>query len=235
MKITVSAVVPACNEERKVGRTVSALLITGRIDEVIVVDDGSTDLTAASAAAAGARVLRLSRNRGKGEAMKRGADMAGGEILVFLDADLGDSAGEAVHLLDAVLSDRADMAVALFHDRVKGGGFGMVVGLARVAIHILTGLSMKQPLSGQRAMFRRVFDALGGCAPGFGAEVGLTIDAVRAGFRVVEVETGMMHQVTGRDIAGFRHRGKQFVHVVRAVAPRALGISKAPSRAVEGR
>ena len=76
---------------------------------------------------------------------------------------------------------------------------------------------MADPLSGQRALRREVWERIGGFEPGFGAEVALTIDAIRAGFRVVEVPTTMTHRVTGRDWAAKRHRARQLMAVARAL------------------
>ncbi|MDI3281269.1 MAG: glycosyltransferase family 2 protein, partial [Bacillota bacterium] len=77
--------------------------------------------------------------------------------------------------------------------------------------------------SGQRAVRRRVLEAVGGFADGFGAEVALTIDAARCGFRIGEVPVEMWHAETGRDLAGFWHRGIQFCQVARSLWPRFWG------------
>lgn len=221
--VAVSAIIPAYNEAGRVGETVRALARAGVADEVLVVDDGSWDGTGAAAAGAGAAVLRLPSNGGKGAALDAGAALARGRVLLFLDADLGATAGEAAALVAPVLSGEADMAVAVFPRRGGGnGGFGLTVGLARWGIRRLTGLCPVAPLSGQRALRRPLYDAAGPCAPGFGVEVGLTVDALRAGFRVVEVPVRMDHAVTGRDLAGFCHRGRQFLAVLRALLDRGL-------------
>ena len=76
----------------------------------------------------------------------------------------------------------------------------------------------RQPLSGQRAVRKSVLDALGGkFAPGFGVEVDLTIRALEAGFRVMEVETEFRHHVTGGDWPSLKHRARQFRDVARIV------------------
>ena len=191
------------------------------IDQVIVVDDGSSDGTAQAAEKYGADVLRLPKNLGKGGAMNAGAKSASGDVFLFLDADLGDSACEASKLIGPVLANAADMTIARFPEIPgKGGGFGFAVGLARTGIRELTGRKMMSPLSGQRAMRRKVWEKVGGIAPGFGAEVALTIDALRGGFRVLEVPTSMTHRITGKDWSGIRHRGRQFADIARALIQR---------------
>lgn len=222
----VSVIIPAYREGGRVGETVRA--IREALDsagctpfEVIVVDDGSPDDTAVAAEGAGACVLRLERNRGKGEALLRGLSAARGECLLLLDGDLQASAAEGLKLLEPVLGGRADMTVAMF-PRVAGhrGGFGAVMRLARWGLTCAGGGPMQAPLSGQRALSRAAWERIGKLDPGFGIEMGLNLDALRAGLRIQEVETTMAHRLTGRDWAGFRHRGRQFVDVLRSILRR---------------
>src|SRR5207247_194482 len=170
--VTVSAIIPAYDEESSIGATVSALRSISTIDQIIVVDDGSSDSTALQAERAGADVLKLGRNRGKGGAMSAGIQASTARILLLLDADLGQSACEAEKLLLPVLADGADMTIASFPIIPgAGGGFGLAVGLARRGILQLTGRNLESPLSGQRALRREAWERVGGIAPGFGAEV----------------------------------------------------------------
>jgi hypothetical protein len=84
-----------------------------------------------------------------------------------------------------------------------------------------TGIEFKQPLAGQRAIRRCVIDAMGGKLPsGFGVEVGLTLSAVRLGFRVLEVETAFRHRVTGSDFRANLHRARQWIDVEAALRRR---------------
>lgn len=221
----VSVIIPAWNEEALVGETVRAVRAAGFADEVIVVDDGSCDGTARAAAAAGAAVLRLERNGGKGRAMNRGAAVARGQVLVFLDADLGATAGEGARLVEPLRRGEADMAVAVFPRRPGRRGFGLAVGAARWGAAVLAGVRLGAPLSGQRAIRREVFFAVGGCDAGFGAEVGLAIDVARAGYRTVEVPCAMDHAVTGWDLRGVLHRGRQLGAVLRALWRRGLPLA----------
>jgi glycosyltransferase involved in cell wall biosynthesis len=187
---------------------------------VIVVDDGSADDTARLAEQAGARVVTLTLNLGKGGAVMEGSRAAAGDILLLADADLGDSAREARALLLPILRGESDMTIATFPVLPgRGGGFGFVVRLARDTIRRETGRTMDAPLSGQRAVRRDALERIGGLASGFGLEVALTIDALKAGLRVVEVPTKMTHRVTGRDLRSILHRLRQYM-AVRSVARR---------------
>ena len=101
-----------------------------------------------------------------------------------------------------------DLAVAAFARRV-GGGFGLALGFAHWAIRRLCGADTEAPISGQRAL--RV-EALRACLPfaaGFGMEIGMTVDAVRAGYRLREYEIDLEHRATGRTLSGFTHRAVQ--------------------------
>jgi glycosyltransferase involved in cell wall biosynthesis len=217
----ISVIIPAYNEAERIEKTLCALHEIPDLEEILVVDDGSTDSTAQIADRAGATVLRLPQNRGKGHALTLGVQATRGDILLLLDADLGESATEAVKLLAPVLNDEADMTIATFPVIPgAGGGVGLVVRLARSGIRRITGRAMIAPLSGQRALRRAVLNETEGFAGGFGAEVGLTIDALCAGFRVLEVPTEMTHRITGRDAGAVRHRARQFLAVLCALQAR---------------
>jgi len=139
-------------------------------------------------------------------------------VLVLCDGDLGNCARELAALVDALGRSDADLAVAAFATRV-GGGFGLALAFARWAIRRRCGLSTRAPISGQRALRARVARDVLPFAGGFGMEVGMTIDAVRAGHRLVEVDLDLDHRATGRTLAGFAHRARQladFVGVYRA-------------------
>jgi glycosyltransferase involved in cell wall biosynthesis len=228
----VAVVIPARNEARRIGATVRAARQIDGVDLVVVADDGSTDRTRDLATHEGAVVVSHYRPQGKAAAMVLGAsavaavdarEASAARHLLFLDADLGDTATRAAALVGPVRAGTADMTIAVLPPQaIAGGGHGFVVRLSRRGVMRLAGFEPTQPLSGQRCLTRAAFDAARPLAPGFGVETGLTIDLVRKGFRVVEVPVPMRHRVTGRDLAAQVHRGVQYVHVMRALAVRWL-------------
>lgn len=217
----ISVLIPAYNEADRIAETLAAVRSFAeekRIKEIIVVDDGSSDGTGERAQEAGADVVFRQHNSGKGAALNRALALAQGDVLLLLDADLGTTATEAAKLLGPVVSGVADMSIATF-PRIagKGGGVGLVVRLARWGILRLTGQTMQAPLSGQRAVRRQVLEDSGGFAEGWGVEVALTVNALRNGYRVLEIPTQMSHRVTGRSPGAILHRAEQFVAALRVL------------------
>jgi hypothetical protein len=109
--------------------------------------------------------------------------------------------------------------VAVFAQRV-GGGLGLAVGFAGWAIRRRCGLVLRAPISGQRAVRASLLAQVLPFAHGFGMEIGMTVDAARAGGRVREVELDLSHRATGRTFGGFVHRGRQLVDFVRVYLAR---------------
>lgn len=228
-------VVPARDEADRVALTVVAASQLPGVELVVVVDDGSRDATAeaAWAAAAPTLVVRHDRCRGKAAAMDTGAEAVRAKdreealvqprLLLFLDADLGESAAGAAPVVEPVRAGTADMTVALLPEaRERGGGHGLVVRLARAGIRRRTGWRAAQPLCGQRCLTRHAWDAARPLGLGFGVETALTIDLLRRGMRVREVPAALAHRVTGSGWRAQRHRARQFLHVARALAAREL-------------
>lgn len=213
----VSIVIPAFNEEQRIASTLSAIRTWGGDAECIVVDDGSRDQTAALAATTADQVISLPVNRGKGYALQTGWEAAAGDVLLLLDADLGESAQHAWQLLMPVTQAECDMAIAVLPRPPQKIGLGLAKGLASYGIRALTGFVPQAPLSGQRAVRREVLQAVKRLDAGFGIEVGLTIDALRAGYCVREVPVPFSHRQTGNDWRGYRHRGREFFAVGRAL------------------
>lgn len=213
----ITAIVAAHDEADRIADTVRAL--RGFADRVVVVDDGSTDATAATVRETGGEVVVSPRRRGKGQALEFALDSLGVPegTIVFADADLGATAANLGALLECL--ETADLVIAVLPP--QGGGFGTVKRFARWSIRRLGGLEVTEPLSGQRAVNAVHLGRLRPLAGGYGVETAMSIDAGRLGMRVREVPVELRHRATGRDLAGFAHRARQGLDIAVAVARRA--------------
>ncbi len=218
------AIVAAQNEADRIGAALDSLSEALPGARLMVADDASTDGTQTEAMRHGAWLVSRRRPHGKGGNVTATAEAAVGEFpaeatILLCDADLGASAGELVALVEAVEAGGCDLAVARFAEP-DGGGFGLTVGYARRAVERLTGKRLRAPLSGQRAMRASTLHELLPLAQGWGLETGMTIDALRAGYRLEEVELPLTHRATGRTPAGFLHRAAQLRDIRRALRSR---------------
>jgi glycosyltransferase involved in cell wall biosynthesis len=219
----ITAIVTARNEADLLPETLAALREAFPGARLVVADDGSTDGTGEVALQGGAELVRAPRALGKGGAATLAAERVGGGgevgIVLLCDGDLGASARALRELVAVVERGEADLAVATFARRL-GGGFGLALGFARVAIRRLTGLELEAPISGQRALRAEALRAVVPFAHGFGMEIGMTVDAHRAGFRLAEVEVELEHRASGRSAAGFAHRARQLLDFARVYISR---------------
>jgi glycosyltransferase involved in cell wall biosynthesis len=219
-----AVIVAARNEADRIGATLAALREAFPDAALWVADDASSDGTGEAALLAGAQVVARGRPHGKGGNVTAAAEavLSADPIprqVLLCDADLGASAAGLSPLVNAVGCGDCDLAVAAFSRR-QGGGFGLALGFARWAIRRRCGLETGAPISGQRALRAEVLRATLPFARGYGMEVGMTIDAARAGYRLREYELELAHRATGRSLAGFAHRGRQLADIVRAYAAR---------------
>jgi glycosyltransferase involved in cell wall biosynthesis len=217
-------IVAARNEGDRIEATLAALQRALPGATVWVADDASSDQTADLARRGGAQLVSRSRPQGKGANVTAAATAAlshdpAPELVLLCDADLASSATELTRLVEAVRGGECDLAVAVFEQRV-GGGFGVALGFARWAIRRLCGAEPRAPISGQRAMPAEVLGATLPFAAGFGMELGMTVDAVRAGYRLGEYELPIEHRASGRTLAGFAHRARQLRDIARAYLAR---------------
>jgi glycosyltransferase involved in cell wall biosynthesis len=221
-------IVTARDEADRIAETVAALHNAFPGAVVLVADDGSSDQTAALADAAGAIVVSTGTPLGKGQAASLAAARALEQapegalahstsgrrpVVLLADADLARSAALLAPLAQTVSAGEADVTVAMFASRV-GGGFGLALGFAHWAIKRRCGLDTQAPISGQRALSYPALAAVSPFHDGFGMEIGMTVDAVRAGLRVLEIELDLAHRATGKSLKGFIHRGRQLKHFI---------------------
>jgi glycosyltransferase involved in cell wall biosynthesis len=219
-----AVIVAARNEADRIGDTLAALREAFPGAPIWVADDASEDATGETAMAAGAQVVSRRRPHGKGANVTAAAEAALSagplpEVVLLCDGDLGASALRLTRLVAAVERQECDLAVAAFSNRV-GGGFGVALGFAGWAIGRRCGLHTTAPISGQRAMRTEVLRATLPFATGYGMEIGMTVDAVRGGYRLREYEIDLEHRASGRSLAGFAHRARQLADFARVYISR---------------
>lgn len=200
-----AAIIPAYNEELTVGDVVRRTRASGLVDEVIVVNDGSTDNTSFAARNAGATVIDLPKNLGKGAALRVGIEGLNADLILFLDADLVGLEGDHIRsLLEPVRSGEADMSLGIF----AGGRFS-------------TDLAQKIApfLSGQRAIRGALLSGLSAIDVNrFGVEIALTRFVLKNNLRVKRVILrGLTHRMKEEKLGflrGFIARLKMYYDIV---------------------
>ena len=194
--VRIAACLPARDEETTVGDVVASIP-DELVDEIVVIDDGSTDRTAAVAAAAGARVVSI-EGAGKGAAMRRGLDETTGDIVVYVDADVRNFEQHFVIGLVGPLLEHDELALIKgFYlrptaDGPEGGG-RVTELVAKPLLRLLFPelADVRQPLSGEVAARRALLEKLD-FAEGYAVDLALLLDAVNvAGIEsVAEVDLG---------------------------------------------
>jgi hypothetical protein len=231
----VACIIPARDAADRIQATVTAARALPGVDIVLVTDDGSSDQTADLAAASGAIIARHQRRRGRAAAIESAVNALGvleqrdrrpecGTILI-LDPGVGTSASRAQHLIAPVVADRADLVIAVppRPDGSEGRGeLDLVATTAARGIAELAGWTPRAPLATNRCLTRRAFELASPLAAGDGADVGMTIDAVRAQLRVREVEVVFDGSDGSSGLAARLDRALVLADVTRALAARGL-------------
>ncbi|MGI6372982.1 MAG: glycosyltransferase family 2 protein [Caldicoprobacterales bacterium] len=213
----IGVIIPAYNEAANLAITLRALKKVPIIKDILVVDDGSWDETGDIAVKEGVNLLSLDKNQGKGNALQMGVKHLNNRIIVFLDADIGDTATEATKLIYPILRDEAEVTIGKIDFTPGKGGFGFVKGLSRVGFKSLTGKECCSVLSGQRAFKREVLAHELLSYRGYGIEFGMTVDLALKDVRIMEIPIDICHRVTGRDLKGFKHRSIQFLDILKVI------------------
>lgn len=210
-------IIPAFNEEEYIGETLDGLLQRISSHQILVIDDGSQDRTAEVAQKRDVLLHRLPFNKGKGGALEEGLKLVRGEVILFLDADLGYSSRYVFPLIKPISKGEVEATIGILPPPKRRGGFGIVRSVAERGVRLLRNCHVQGTLSGQRAFKQEIIEHLLPFAPGFGLEVGLTLDMLRAGISFLPVEVNLYHRESLNDWPGFYHRGIQLLHIFRAL------------------
>ena len=212
---SVSIVIPAYNEEATVAEVVSVARKLSYVDEVIVVDDGSTDRTVEEAESAGATVMSHIMNEGKGSAIKTGFKNSHGDIVAFIDADVSNFTSEKIDkIIRPILEDKTDITKTKF---ARESGRVTELTAKPLLGFFFPELSYEQPLSGQFAGKRSALNKIR-FEKDYGVDVGIVLDADVHGIKILEVDIGDICH----DMSPLADLNKMANEVVRTIIDRAV-------------
>lgn len=210
----VSVIIPAFNEQSRILQTLAGLRDIERINEIIVVDDGSTDNTYKLLEPLKTIILlHIEHNKGKGNAVRYALNYVTNGYVALLDADLCESSSEIQKLIEYIRPDKKTIIIGRLPSGKKSGGFGIVKRVSGNGFQALTSRRVDALLSGQRILpldFLKSIDL----PNGFGLEFKVTLEGVRKNIELIEVPVDMQHRETGRNMKGFIHRGKQCLDIM---------------------
>jgi HAD superfamily phosphoserine phosphatase-like hydrolase len=206
----VTCVIPALNEEANIGKVIDIVKEVKEIDDIIVVDDGSTDETPKIARENGARCIQHPLNLGKGAAMRSGVEGAKNNFVVFVDADLENfSARKVRKLIRPLLNDEADFVKAAYHN--PSGRTTKLVAKPLLKI-LYPFLEIEYPLSGEIALNRKKF-RFENLEQGWGVDIQLVLQAARRKLRMKEVHLGRKEH-KHHDLDALSKQAEEVMHTI---------------------
>ncbi|AMK16202.1 glycosyltransferase [Methanobrevibacter olleyae] len=214
-KKSVSIVIPAFNEEATVAKVVGVASKLSYVDEVIVVDDGSSDRTVEEAESAGATVISHITNEGKGSAIKTGFKNSHGDIIAFIDADISNFTSSKIDkIIRPILEDKTDITKTKF---ARESGRVTELTAKPLLRFFFPELSYEQPLSGQFAGKRSALNKIR-FEKDYGVDVGIVLDSDVHGIKILEVDIGDI----SHDMSPLTDLNKMANEVVRTIIDRAV-------------
>lgn len=205
-------IIPAYNEENNIGDIISEIREWFQ-NRIIVIDDGSSDGTyEAVPRGKNIVVLRNEKNMGKGYSVKKALDFVEGEYICLLDGDVKGIVEEIRASEETV----KNYDCIVFTPPIRSGGFGLVRSFSRYGVRKRTGIDCPWCISGMRIVKTDVMRKMSGSLDDrFGFEVSMTIQLFTGNYRVKNISINFMHRITGGDLRGFIHRGRQFYDIMK--------------------
>lgn len=183
----VAVILPAYNEAENVEAVIRVINKVSYVDEIIVVDDGSSDNTGEVASKAGATVLSHTENKGKGEAIKTGYNYTDADIIAFVDADISNLTTKKVDaIIRPILEGKTEITKTKF---ARASGRVTELTAKPLLNFFFPEISFEQPLSGQFAAKKSALKKIN-FEPDYGVDVGIVLDADVHGISIQEVDIG---------------------------------------------
>lgn len=213
MNKKISIIIPAFNEEKSIVAVIEQVKKCEQVEEIIVVDNLSTDRTDELAANAGAKVVKCNK-QGKGYAMEKGMEVVKNDIIVFLDADIAEYSEDIVHkLTNPIIEKDIDFVKSTF-DR-DGGRVTELVAKPLLKLLFPDLQRFSQPLSGMIAGKKEVFEKLE-FEKDYGVDIGILIDVANMNFSIEEVKIGKIENQS----KDWKALDKMSMEVMRAIIKR---------------
>ena len=211
----VSVIIPAYNEQDTVAKVVEVVKNVSIVDEIIVVNDGSSDNTEAEAIKAGARVINHETNKGKGQALYTGYKQAECDIIAFIDADIYNLTSAKVYsMIKPILEGKTDITKTKF---ARESGRVTELTAKPLLNFFFPEISFEQPLSGQFAARKEILKRIN-FESDYGVDVGIVIDADVLGISIMEVDIGAIEH----DMSPLSDLNLMANEVVRTIISRAI-------------